>query len=124
MVAPGSHVAMNQRVLARVVRPRVPGKQAQVAHRLVRCVQESELHEFVQLDVLDELHPDRREVRPTTGKLSSITTAGSSRNARAIGPRSSIPKSARMAPRVSSVAGRHAVHHRAGEGHLLLDPLG
>ena len=32
------------------------GKQAQVTHRLVRCVQESELHEFVWPDVLDALH--------------------------------------------------------------------
>ena len=57
------------RVLGDVVDEAVPGEVAEVGHRLMGGVEQPQLHQFVGLDVGDQLHPDVFQWRPAGGEV-------------------------------------------------------
>ena len=114
---------MNRGSLAHLVHELFAGQDAGIRHRLMRGVQEPQLHQLVRLDVVDHLDANELQGRPAAGEgvLQDPLREGFGVN---------------RPPILDAVLGQHArarlvrrhrrnaVDHRVGERHVLGDPGG
>ena len=99
----------------------VPGEQAEVAQRLVGGVEQAQLHPLVGGDVLDDVHSDLLEGRPSPAE--PVLDHPLDEGLRAHGPGVLDAEAlGEFHPGAIGGRGRDAVDHGAGEVDVLVDP--